>query len=81
MTSPSLSGLWAGVSAGLGLTARTMIGIPQDVQTIDLGMAPLGNMPIVLHRRRNLRAPNAIRFAEVTEELVHSYLRSLAGKN
>lgn len=81
MTSPSLPGLWAAVSAGLGLTARTLIGMPEDVQTIDLGLPPLGDMPVVLHRRRNLRTPNAMRFAEVTEELVNSYLRSLSGKN
>ena len=81
MTSPSLPGLWAAVSAGLGLTARTLIGMPGDVQTIDLGLPPLGDMPVVLHRRRNLRTPNAMRFAEVTEEFVNSYLRSLSGKN
>ena len=81
MTSPSLPGLWAAVSAGLGLTTRTLIGIPEDVQTIDLGLPPLGDMPVVLHRRRNLRTPNAMRFAEVTEEFVNSYLRSLSGKN
>ena len=81
MTSPSLPGLWAAVSAGLGLTARTLIGIPEDVQTIDLGLPPLGDMPVVLHRRRNLRTPNAMRFAEVTEEFVNSYLRSLSEKN
>ena len=81
MTSPSLPGLWAAVSAGLGLTARTLIGMPGDVKTIDLGLPPLGDMPVVLHRRRNLRTPNAMRFAEVTEEFVSSYLRSLAGKN
>ena len=76
MTSPSLTGLWAAVSAGLGLTTRLQIGLPTDVQTIDLGLPPLGNMPIVLHRRRNLRAPNAMRFAEITEELVATYLRT-----
>ena len=81
MTSPSLPGLWAAVSAGLGLTARTLIGIPDDVQIIDLGLPPLGDMPVVLHRRRNLRTPNAMRFAEVTEEFVNNYLRSLRGKN
>ena len=81
MTSPSLPGLWAAVSAGLGLTARTLIGMPGDVQTVDLGLPPLGDMPVVLHRRRNLRTPNAMRFAEVTEEFVNSYLRSLSGKN
>jgi DNA-binding transcriptional LysR family regulator len=77
MTSPSLAGLWAAVSAGLGLTARAELGLPADVQTVDLGLPPLGNIPIVLHRRRNLRATNAMRFAELTEELVNSYLRSL----
>jgi DNA-binding transcriptional LysR family regulator len=79
MTSPSLPGLWAAVSAGLGLTARTELGVPGDVQAIDLGMPPLGNMPVVLHRRRNLRLPDALRFADITEELVNTYLRSLRG--
>jgi DNA-binding transcriptional LysR family regulator len=76
MTSPSLTGLWAAVSAGLGLTTRAELGLPEDVRTIDLGLPPLGNIPIVLHRRRSLRAPNAMRFAEITEELVATYLRS-----
>ena len=75
MTSPSLTGLWAAVSAGLGLTTRVELGLPTDVQTIDLGLPPLGNMPIVLHRRRNLRAPNVLRFAAITEESVATYLR------
>ena len=76
MTSPSLTGLWAAVSAGLGLTTRAELGLPEDVRTIDLGLPPLGNIPITLHRRRGLRAPNAMRFAEITEELVGTYLRS-----
>ena len=79
MTSPSLTGLWAAVRAGLGLTARSEIGLPTGVQIVDLGLPSLGNIPIVLHRRRNLRAANAIRFAELTEEAVGSYLRSLHG--
>lgn len=76
MTSPSLTGVWAAVSAGLGLTIRAELGLPADVQTIELGLPPLGNIPITLHRRRGLRAPNAMRFAEHTEELVATYLRS-----
>lgn len=76
MTSPSLTGLWAAVSAGLGLTPRAELGMPADVKTIDLGLPPLGNIPITMQRRRGLRAPNAIRFAEITEESVATYLRS-----
>lgn len=79
-TSPSLSGIWASVSAGLGLTARAELGLPENVQRIDLGLPPLGNIAIVLHRKRNLRAPNAVRFAELTEETVGSYIRSLQGR-
>lgn len=81
MTSPSLTGLWAAVSAGLGLTTRAELGLPADVQTIDLGLPPLGNISITLHRRRGLRAPNAMRFAEITEELVATYLRSRLSDN
>jgi DNA-binding transcriptional LysR family regulator len=80
MTSPSLTGLWAAVSAGLGLTTRADLGLPADVQIVDLGLPPLENIPIALHRRRSLRAPNAIRFAEITEELVATYLRSRVSK-
>lgn len=80
MTSPSLTGLWAAVSAGLGLTTRADLGLPEDVRTIDLDLPPLGNIPITLHRRRGLRAPNATRFAEITEELVATYLRSHLNK-
>ena len=76
MTSPSLTGVWAAVSAGLGLTTRAELGLPADVQTIELGLPPLGNIPITLHRRRGLRAPNAMRFAEITEDSVGTYLRS-----
>ena len=78
MTSPSLTGLWAAVSAGLGLTTRAALSLPTDVQTIDLSLPPLGNIPVVLHRRRNLRAPNAMRFAEITEELVAINVSSTA---
>jgi DNA-binding transcriptional LysR family regulator len=78
MTSPSLTGLWAAVSAGLGLTTRAELSLPADVRIIDLGLPPLGNIPVVLHRRRNLRAPNAMRFAEITEELVAISISSAA---
>lgn len=77
MTSPSLSGIWASVSAGLGLTARAELGLPTGVKIVDLGLPALGDISIVLHRRRNLKAPNAVRFALLTEETVSSYLRTL----
>ncbi|MNR85364.1 HTH-type transcriptional activator CmpR [compost metagenome] len=35
MTSASLSGIWAGVHAGIGLTARTMLGLPKECCRVD----------------------------------------------
>jgi DNA-binding transcriptional LysR family regulator len=36
-TSPSLSGLWAAVAAGLGLTVRTALGVPAPLTALDRG--------------------------------------------
>lgn len=40
LTSPSLSGLWAAVSAGLGVTIRTPLGLPSAVQVVSDGSLP-----------------------------------------
>jgi DNA-binding transcriptional LysR family regulator len=50
-TSPSLSGLWATVSAGLGVTARTRLGLPAGLMAERrlFGLPPLGDVPIALH--------------------------------
>ncbi|MFL4366136.1 LysR substrate-binding domain-containing protein [Enterobacter asburiae] len=49
-TSHSLSGLWAGVSAGLGITLRTRIGLPETLQ-IDTRLLPYaGVLGIALHQ-------------------------------
>lgn len=49
-TSHSLSGLWAGVSAGLGITLRTRIGLPETLQ-IDNRLLPYaGELGIALHQ-------------------------------
>jgi DNA-binding transcriptional LysR family regulator len=41
-TSPSLAGLWAAASAGLGVTVRTRYGLPSTVAVIDPLSAPTG---------------------------------------
>ena len=56
MTSPSLTGLWAAVSAGLGLTTRAELGLPADVQTKHpLGPAATGKYP---HRASTQTQPS-----------------------
>ena len=52
-TSPSLSGLWAAVEAGLGITLRTAIGLPPGVRVLgqEAGLPSLqaGTLEVCLH--------------------------------
>ena len=52
-TSPSLSGIWAAVAAGLGVTVRTEIGLPAQLRAFEQEMPALPRLPMVglsLHR-------------------------------
>lgn len=59
-TSPSLSGLWAAVEAGLGVTLRTPLGLPDTLAIVgpDAGLPELGSVPLEVHR-----APSAANWA------------------
>lgn len=61
-SSPSLSGVWAAVAAGLGLTVRTRFGLPPT-------LAPIG---LALHRAQRQLPEAAARL----HELVRAYLRT-----
>lgn len=49
--SESLSGIWAAVAAGLGLTARTVVGLPKDLVVLDGNgrLPPLPAIELCLH--------------------------------
>lgn len=50
--SPSLAGLWAAVTAGLGVTLRTAEGIPSHLRILDplaCGLPALGTIDLALH--------------------------------
>lgn len=47
LTSPNLSGLWAGVEAGLGLTVRTPLGLPATVKVLDDAEFALPLLPTI----------------------------------
>ena len=52
-TSPSLSGVWAAVAAGLGVTVRTEIGLPTNSRVLDSSVIALPSLPMLgltLHR-------------------------------
>ncbi|PUA47527.1 LysR family transcriptional regulator [Pseudomonas protegens] len=48
LTSPSVSGIWAAVAAGLGLTLRTRIGLPNHL-TVVSGLPSVPSLGYVLH--------------------------------
>jgi len=51
--SPSLAGLWASAIGGLGITARTSLGLPAKLVSGNalLNLPPLGSFPVTLHAR------------------------------
>lgn len=48
LTSPSVGGIWAAVSAGLGVTLRTRIGLPDNLTCLD-GLPSVPSLGYVLH--------------------------------
>lgn len=55
-TSSSLSGIWAAVSAGLGITVRTGVGLPKQLRVLD-GFPELPRIGLILHRADSRPAP------------------------
>jgi DNA-binding transcriptional LysR family regulator len=49
--SPSLAGLWASAAGGLGITARSRLGLPANLACGPLmfGLPPLKRLPVTLH--------------------------------
>jgi DNA-binding transcriptional LysR family regulator len=66
-TTPSLSGLWAAVDAGLGVTARTVASVPDRLialnQAVDLPSLPMAHLFLSSGGRE--LAPAAARFREI----------------
>jgi DNA-binding transcriptional LysR family regulator len=58
-TSPSLSGTWAAVEAGLGVTVRTPLGIPKELAMNNrlTGLKPLPPIQLYLISRENEKSP------------------------
>jgi DNA-binding transcriptional LysR family regulator len=64
--SPSLGGLWATAQGGLGLTARTLLGVPAGLRAAPalFGLPRLGAFPVTLHAR----AGSAGRLCSIVED-------------
>jgi DNA-binding transcriptional LysR family regulator len=71
--SPSLGGLWAATAAGLGLTIRTPLGLPDKVRQLSPGEAGLPLLPkldLVLHRAEAEASPATDRLASIILQAV-----------
>ncbi|MGE5146551.1 MAG: LysR substrate-binding domain-containing protein [Candidatus Eiseniibacteriota bacterium] len=77
LTSPNLSGIWAGVSAGLGLTIRTSLGLSPGVRVLndaELGLPALRSIALAIFRKDAALDPAAERLASVIAEEVTALL-------
>nr|WP_247896854.1 LysR substrate-binding domain-containing protein [Azospirillum argentinense] len=75
-TSPSLSGLWAAVEAGLGVTVRTPLGLPETLSILepDGTLPALGTVPLELHRAPSAASPAVDRLCGILTESLGAML-------
>ncbi|RJF91926.1 LysR substrate-binding domain-containing protein [Noviherbaspirillum saxi] len=70
-SSPSLSGVWAAITAGLGVTVRTEFGLPATLTPLLPSAAGLPELPsigLALHRSQAELTPASWRLHEVIKE-------------
>jgi DNA-binding transcriptional LysR family regulator len=76
-TSASLSGIWAAVKAGLGVSVRTGFGLPEGVETLipgQAGLPPLGTLGIGIYRAERSVSPRVERLEEILRQQIEPWL-------
>ncbi|WP_439624461.1 LysR substrate-binding domain-containing protein [Shinella sp.] len=71
--SPGLAGLWAAVTAGLGVTIRTTTGMPPHLRVLDperAGLPALGNVDLMLHTAEAVPAAPVSRLRDILLEML-----------
>ncbi|WP_259780458.1 LysR substrate-binding domain-containing protein [Aestuariispira ectoiniformans] len=71
LTSPNLSGIWAGVSAGLGITVRTAFALPTSVNALDgplVGLPALPALNLAIYRSNSRLAPVAEQLIAIVKD-------------
>ncbi|ADU71479.1 LysR substrate-binding domain-containing protein [Pantoea sp. At-9b] len=72
-TSHSLSGIWAAVHAGLGVTLRSQIGLPAGLKVIHAPLPAVGNMGIALLQKNSADAAQQL-LGKLMAAAVNDYL-------
>jgi len=73
-TTSSLQSLWAGVTAGLGITVRTASGIPDTLRCLgkEDGLPPLPKVELCLHAASRQLSPAAAELWDVVAETIRT---------
>jgi DNA-binding transcriptional LysR family regulator len=79
-TSPSLAGVWAAVAAGLGITVRTRLGLPQELRLLSAedGVPALPDIRLALLMGSGTPTPGCARMAALIREAILNLSRSQA---
>jgi len=81
-TTPSLSGLWAAAEGGLGITARTTLGMPETLVALDAsaaGLPGLPAMPLTLLRSEAGSPAPLARLKDILVETIEEEIGGLTG--
>jgi DNA-binding transcriptional LysR family regulator len=76
-TTPSLSGLWAAAEGGLGVTARTTVGMPKALAVLDARAVGLPALPAVSLTLLRSEAEPAAAVARLTDILMETIEESV----
>jgi DNA-binding transcriptional LysR family regulator len=78
--SPSLDGLWAALLGGLGVTARTVLNLPEGLTWAGslYGLPGLGQLPVTLQRRAHSEGVAIDRMATLLSRSLESALSPLS---
>lgn len=74
--SSSLSGIWAAVAAGLGVTVRTPVGLPDTLQ-LRKDLPALPDIRLMLYRAESTPPTGCQRLSELVSQALHEYLHGL----
>jgi DNA-binding transcriptional LysR family regulator len=80
-TTPSLSGLWAAAEGGLGITARTTVGMPKTLVALDaaaVGLPALPAVPLTLVCAEAELAASVVRLKSILVETIEESVGELA---
>lgn len=75
-SSPSLSGVWAAVAAGLGVTVRTEFGLPPTLTPLlpsEAGLPELPSIGLALHRSQAQLPPASLRLHDLIQDRLARY--------